>query len=92
MKKGLKKLVIFGGLMLAGITVYRKVKNSEEENLAKAVSKTIKDKVDETMKEADVKDMIDKNVYEYLLWMKERDDAARDHEDTETVGQQQENE
>lgn len=29
-----------------------------------------------------IKDMIDKNVYEYLLWMKERDDAARDHEQT----------
>ncbi len=66
MKKGLKKLVIFGGLMLTGIAVYRKLKNSEEEDLAKAVSKSIKDKVDETMKEADVKSMIDKKAKEIV--------------------------
>lgn len=60
MKKGLKRLVIFGGIVLAGVAVYRKSKKSEEENFVKEVSKTIKDKVDETMKEADVKEFIDK--------------------------------
>lgn len=60
MKKGLKKLLIFGGLVAAGIVIYRKSKNSEEENFVKDVSNTIKEKVDETMNEADVKEFIDK--------------------------------
>lgn len=60
MRKGLKGLVIFGGLVLAGVIVYRKAKNSEEENFVKEVSDTIKSKVDETMKEADVKEFLDK--------------------------------
>lgn len=60
MKKGLKKLLIFGGLVAAGIVVYRKSKNSEEENFVKEVSNAIKEKVDETMNEADVKEFIDK--------------------------------
>lgn len=60
MKKGLKKLVIFGGLVVAGIVAYRKLKNSEEENFVKEVTNTIKDKVDETMKEADVKEFLNK--------------------------------
>lgn len=60
MRKGLKKLVIFGGIVAAGIIAYRKLKKSEEENFVKEVSNTIKDKVDETMKEADVKEFIDK--------------------------------
>ena len=50
MKKGLKKLLIFGGLVAAGIVVYRKSKKSEEDNFVKGVSDTIKEKVDETMK------------------------------------------
>lgn len=60
MRKGFKKLVIFGGLVLAGVIVYRKTKNSDEENFVKEVSNTIKEKVDETMKEADVKEFLDK--------------------------------
>lgn len=60
MRKGLKRLVIFGGVVLAGVVAYRKFKNSEEETFVKEVSNTIKDKVDETMKEADVKEFIDK--------------------------------
>ena len=60
MRKGLKGLVIFGGLVLAGVIVYRKAKNSEEENFVKEVSNTIKEKVDETMKEADVKEFLNK--------------------------------
>ena len=63
MRKG---LVIFGALAVAGAIIYRKLKNSEEENLAKTVSKTVKDKVDETMKEKDVKDMIDKKAKEIV--------------------------
>jgi len=60
MRKGLKKLVIFGGIVLVGVVAYRKLKKSEEDDFVKEVSKTIKDKVDETMKEADVKEFIDK--------------------------------
>ena len=60
MKKGLKKLLIFGGLVAAGIVVYRKSKKSEEDNFVKGVSDTIKEKVDETMKEADVKEFLNK--------------------------------
>lgn len=60
MRKGLKKFVIFGGAILAGVIVYRKVKKSEEGNFAKEVSDAIKEKVDETMKEADVKEFIDR--------------------------------
>lgn len=63
MRKG---LVIFGALVAAGVVVYRKLKNSEEENFAKAVSKTVKEKVDETMKDKDVKDMIDKKAKEIV--------------------------
>lgn len=33
-----------------------------------------------------IKDMIDKNVYEYLLRMKEKKDAARDHKETSASG------
>ena len=46
MKKGLKKLLIFGGLVAAGVIVYRKSKKSEEDNFVKEVSNTIKSKVD----------------------------------------------
>lgn len=60
MKKGLKKLFIFGGLVAAGIVVYRKLKNSEEDDFVKGVSDTIRNKVDETMKDADVKDFLNK--------------------------------
>ena len=60
MKKGLKKLLIFGGLVAAGVIVYRKSKKSEEDNFVKEVSNTIKSKVDETMKEADVKEFLNK--------------------------------
>lgn len=60
MKKGLKKLLIFGGLVAAGIVVYHKSKKSEEENFVKEVSNAIKEKVDETMNETDVKEFIDK--------------------------------
>lgn len=60
MRKG---LVIFGTLVaagVAGIIAYRKHKKSEEEDLAKTIAKTIKDKVDEATVEKDIKDMIDK--------------------------------
>lgn len=60
MRKGLKKLVIFGGVILAGVIVYRKVKKSEEGDFAKEFTDTIKEKVDETMKEADVKEFLDR--------------------------------
>lgn len=60
MRKGLKKLVIFGGAILAGVIVYRKVKKSEEGDFAKEFADTIKEKVDETMKEADVKEFLDR--------------------------------
>lgn len=61
-----KKVVIFGALVAAGVFVYRKLKNSEEENFAKAVSKTVKEKVDETMKDKDVTEMIDKKAKEVV--------------------------
>ena len=60
MRKG---LVIFGTLVaagVAGIIAYRKHKKSEEEDLAKTIAKTIKDKVDKETIEKDIKDMIDK--------------------------------
>ena len=57
MRKG---VVIFGAIVAVGVIAYRKLKNSEEENFAKAVSKTVKKKVDETMKNKDVTEMIDK--------------------------------
>lgn len=60
MRKGLKKLVIFGGVILAGVIVYRKVKKSEEGDFAKEFADTVREKVDETMKEADVKEFLDR--------------------------------
>ena len=46
MRKGLKKLVIFGGVILAGVIVYHKVKKSEEGNFAKEFPDTVREKVD----------------------------------------------
>lgn len=61
-----KGLLILGALAVAGVVTYRKLKNSEEEDFAKAVSKTVREKVDETMKDRDVTEMINKKAQEVV--------------------------
>lgn len=61
-----KGLLMFGALAVAGVVAYRKLKNSDEEDFAKAVSKTVREKVDETMKDRDVTEMINKKAQEVV--------------------------